>query len=181
MTKHFNVPNTLTALRLVSIPVMLVLAFLNENFALGIVFVAAWVTDALDGFFARILKQSTNFGAWFDTIADDLLGLSLPFLLYLVNPIIFTGARLWAGLIVVLFFLILIYMAKSKKKSIVFHLYSSKLNALALFVFGSVTFLYSFLPWLFWVAIVIVFINFVELFLLIRSDKHYDQHTKSYF
>ena len=44
-----------------------------EELAAFWVFVLAGVTDALDGFLARVLKQKTEFGAFIDPIADKLL------------------------------------------------------------------------------------------------------------
>ncbi|HET7787151.1 MAG TPA: CDP-alcohol phosphatidyltransferase family protein [Myxococcales bacterium] len=71
-----NVPNSLTALRLLALPVFLWL-FLSGRLvaALG-VFVGAMVTDWLDGIAARALKQFTKIGAMMDPVADKLLGLS---------------------------------------------------------------------------------------------------------
>jgi cardiolipin synthase (CMP-forming) len=71
-----NVPNSLTALRFLALPLFLWL-FLSGRLgaALG-VFVGAMITDWLDGIAARALKQFTRIGAIMDPIADKLLGLS---------------------------------------------------------------------------------------------------------
>jgi cardiolipin synthase len=65
--------NQLTFLRLVAVP-FFVLAILSARFdvALGL-FVAAAVTDLLDGLTARLLKQRTPLGAYLDPAADKLL------------------------------------------------------------------------------------------------------------
>jgi cardiolipin synthase len=65
--------NQLTFLRLVSIP-FFVLSLLGNRpgLALGL-FVAAAVTDTLDGIIARVLKQKTALGAYLDPAADKLL------------------------------------------------------------------------------------------------------------
>jgi cardiolipin synthase len=71
-----NVPNFLTALRLVGVPVF---AWLFLEGRLGwalIVFVGAEITDVLDGVLARALRQFTRLGAIMDPIADKLLGLT---------------------------------------------------------------------------------------------------------
>ncbi len=71
-----NVPNSLTALRLLCVPVFLAL-FLSGHIGVALgVFVGAMVTDWLDGIAARALKQFTRIGAILDPVADKLMGLS---------------------------------------------------------------------------------------------------------
>lgn len=74
MRAHFfTLANQLTLLRLALIP-FFVLAILEGNRALALgLFVAAGISDALDGLLARLLDQRTAFGAYFDPIADKLL------------------------------------------------------------------------------------------------------------
>ena len=71
-----NVPNFLTLLRIVAIPIFLILlGDARYAEALG-VFVAAGVTDALDGAIARLTQTKTTLGAYLDPAADKLLLLS---------------------------------------------------------------------------------------------------------
>ena len=66
-------PNLLTLLRICLAP-FLVSAILDDRFALSFVlFVAAGLTDALDGTLARWLKQRTVLGQYLDPVADKLL------------------------------------------------------------------------------------------------------------
>ena len=68
-----SAPNLLTLLRICLMP-FLVAAMLENQYRLGfILFVAAGLTDALDGFLARILKQRTMLGEYLDPVADKLL------------------------------------------------------------------------------------------------------------
>jgi cardiolipin synthase len=68
-----NIPNLLTLLRLVAIPCFLILLEdLRYAEALG-VFVAAGITDGLDGAIARLTKTKTTLGAYLDPAADKLL------------------------------------------------------------------------------------------------------------
>ncbi|TKB57390.1 CDP-diacylglycerol--glycerol-3-phosphate 3-phosphatidyltransferase [Ferrimonas aestuarii] len=72
----FNIPNILTLVRLVLIPVFLVLYYLPWQYAYitaAVVFVLAAMTDALDGYLARKLNQSTPFGAFLDPVVDKLM------------------------------------------------------------------------------------------------------------
>ena len=68
-----NLPNKLTLLRIVLVPVYLVLLFCGWNVLALIVFAAASLTDMLDGRIARSRHLVTNFGKFMDPIADKLL------------------------------------------------------------------------------------------------------------
>ena len=71
-----NVPNFLTGLRILAVPVFIAL-FLQGRLGLALaVFIGAMITDLLDGIAARALKQFTKIGAIMDPIADKLMGLS---------------------------------------------------------------------------------------------------------
>jgi cardiolipin synthase (CMP-forming) len=66
-------PNLLSLLRICMAP-FLVAAILEKDFALGFgLFIAAGLTDALDGALARVLKQRTMLGQYLDPVADKLL------------------------------------------------------------------------------------------------------------
>jgi cardiolipin synthase len=68
-----NAPNLLTVVRICLAP-FLVAAILENRFVLGFaLFIAAGLTDALDGVLARVLKQRTMLGEYLDPIADKLL------------------------------------------------------------------------------------------------------------
>lgn len=68
-----TMPNLLTIGRICLAP-FLVAAVLESRFRAGfILFVAAGVTDALDGTLARVLKQRTVLGQYLDPVADKLL------------------------------------------------------------------------------------------------------------
>lgn len=68
-----SAPNLLTFLRICIAP-FLVVAILQGQYALGFaLFVAAGLTDGLDGALARILKQRSTLGQYLDPVADKLL------------------------------------------------------------------------------------------------------------
>jgi cardiolipin synthase len=77
-----SAPNLLTLLRICLAP-FLVAAILEGHYVLSFVlFIAAGLTDGLDGTLARLLKQRSTFGAYLDPVADKLL-LSTLFLVLL--------------------------------------------------------------------------------------------------
>jgi CDP-diacylglycerol--glycerol-3-phosphate 3-phosphatidyltransferase len=72
----WNVPNTLTWLRIAAIPLIVLLFYMPYHWsdpAAGLVFAAAGVTDSLDGYFARRLGQTSRLGAFLDPVADKLV------------------------------------------------------------------------------------------------------------
>lgn len=110
-----NLPNKLTMLRIVLIPVFVILfewTSLSHNLIWAlIVFVAAAITDHLDGHLARKNNQVTNFGKLADPLADKLLTISalicfvevdVPYLpgwvviLIIARELIVTGLRMIA-------------------------------------------------------------------------------------
>ncbi|HEU0077183.1 MAG TPA: CDP-alcohol phosphatidyltransferase family protein [Longimicrobiaceae bacterium] len=78
--------NQVTALRLLSIPVLWALALLGHPAAVGIGAAAAGLTDAVDGRLARRTHTTTRFGSAFDSVADHLLSASLLAWLVLLRP-----------------------------------------------------------------------------------------------
>lgn len=71
-----NIPNILTMLRVLLIPIIILLFYLPFKWsylATSAVFAIAAVTDWLDGYLARKLQQSTPFGAFLDPVADKLM------------------------------------------------------------------------------------------------------------
>lgn len=70
-----NWPNTLTWIRIVAIPLIVVVFYLPVAWArpaAGLLFALAGVTDWLDGYLARRLRQTSSFGAFLDPVADKL-------------------------------------------------------------------------------------------------------------
>jgi CDP-diacylglycerol--glycerol-3-phosphate 3-phosphatidyltransferase len=75
-TMPWNVPNTLTWIRIAAIPLIVVLFYAPYSWAdpaAGWLFAAAGITDSLDGYFARRLGQTSRLGAFLDPVADKLI------------------------------------------------------------------------------------------------------------
>jgi CDP-diacylglycerol--glycerol-3-phosphate 3-phosphatidyltransferase len=73
---RLNLPNTLTWLRILAIPLIVVLFYLPFSFsdpAAGLLFAAAAITDTLDGYLARRMGLTSRLGAFLDPVADKLV------------------------------------------------------------------------------------------------------------
>ncbi len=72
----WTVPNVLTWLRILAIPLVVVLFYMPYKWsdpAAGLLFAAAGITDLLDGYYARKLNQTSRLGAFLDPVADKLI------------------------------------------------------------------------------------------------------------
>ncbi|MEQ8295487.1 MAG: CDP-diacylglycerol--glycerol-3-phosphate 3-phosphatidyltransferase [Nitratireductor sp.] len=106
--RAFNLPNILTYGRILAVPLIVLCFFLEGRLrssdfarwsALGL-FMAASVTDYLDGYLARIWQQTSNIGRMLDPIADKLL-VSTCLLLLAADPArTIHGWSLWAAIII---------------------------------------------------------------------------------
>jgi CDP-diacylglycerol--glycerol-3-phosphate 3-phosphatidyltransferase len=73
---RLNLPNTLTWLRILAIPLIVVLFYLPFSFsdpAASLLFAAAAITDTLDGYLARRMGLTSRLGAFLDPVADKLV------------------------------------------------------------------------------------------------------------
>ncbi|HKI74479.1 MAG TPA: CDP-diacylglycerol--glycerol-3-phosphate 3-phosphatidyltransferase [Pseudomonadales bacterium] len=71
-----SIPNILTGLRILLIPVLVVVFYLPVEWrytGAALVFTLAAITDYLDGYLARRWGQVTPFGAFLDPVADKLI------------------------------------------------------------------------------------------------------------
>lgn len=71
-----NIPNTLSLLRLLMVPVYLVVFFSDlphAHLIAAIIFVAAGITDIVDGYIARKYNQITKLGRFLDPLADKFM------------------------------------------------------------------------------------------------------------
>lgn len=73
---QMNIPNILTLLRVVLIPVFILVFYIPVTWAkmvCAVIFTVAALTDLLDGYLARRLNQTSAFGAFLDPVADKLM------------------------------------------------------------------------------------------------------------
>ncbi len=70
---QFITPNMVTVFRMICTPFVLYLLYIGE-FSIGVpLFLAVAFTDAIDGSMARVRKQITDWGTFYDPIADKVL------------------------------------------------------------------------------------------------------------
>jgi cardiolipin synthase (CMP-forming) len=105
-SKNFSIPNLLTVGRIAAIPVVVGCVYVQSildgplwlRWVALAVFIAAGITDWLDGYYARIWDQQSAFGRMLDPIADKLLVASCLLMLAADNSI--HGWTLWAAVVI---------------------------------------------------------------------------------
>lgn len=101
--KLFTLPNILTLLRILFIPVVIVGLFINTEASRWWAFsfyAIAGVTDFFDGYLARVLQETSKIGTFLDPIADKLLIAAV--LMMLVNNGILIGFHVIPALIILI-------------------------------------------------------------------------------
>jgi cardiolipin synthase (CMP-forming) len=104
-----NLPNILTVLRIMLIPVLVLSFYLKgeaARYVAASIFIFASFTDYLDGLLARLWKFETSFGRMLDPVADKMLVIStlvmlvhkdlapvLPILAIICREILISGLR----------------------------------------------------------------------------------------
>lgn len=79
-----TIPNFLTLLRFLAIPVMAWFISAGDDYRLlsFVLFLAIWLTDLLDGYIARNFNQTSDFGKLFDPLVDKIFQLTLAFSMF---------------------------------------------------------------------------------------------------
>lgn len=72
-----NIPNLISLARLIAVPAIIWAILAEEMDAAFWIFVAAGVSDAIDGFIARHFRQQTTLGGYLDPLADKALLVSV--------------------------------------------------------------------------------------------------------
>lgn len=173
-------PNLITALRLLAIPILWVLAFLKLPVLVGIGMLAAGLTDAFDGAVARRLDQASAFGSKFDSIADHSLQLSSVVWIFMLMPEVFSENQLLAFSALGMNLLSLLIGALKFKRFANLHLYLSKAIYPLFFIFIVHAFVsgrYS--PVLLWIACGGIILASMETIILQLTRDQVDEHIGS--
>src|SRR5213082_201903 len=100
-TAVLTTANQLTMLRIVFVPVFIILLVYDETGWALTTFLAAGLTDVLDGIIARRFGQKTRIGAYLDPIADKLLMTSSVVILSLPQMEIANPIPRWLMIIII--------------------------------------------------------------------------------
>lgn len=96
-----NLPNKLTFLRIILVPVFLIVFNLGCICGAGVIFVIASLTDLADGKIARKYNLVTNFGKFADPLADKLLVSAALIALCTVGKLGYPLLGMWATFVII--------------------------------------------------------------------------------
>lgn len=176
-----SVPDILSFVRLLLVPVVWTLAALGMSFWTGAALLAAGLTDVLDGVIARRWSIITPYGSRLDSIADTLMEISMAGAVLILRPDIFTGQALILSLwMAIEVSSILLGWIKFRRIANL-HLYLTKAAGVAAYAFVIYTFLIGYSEALFYAAVTLLIISSLECLLLQLLARSVDEHMKSIY
>lgn len=177
----YNVPNALSAYRLVALPFIIASIFYgNKNLFITLITVNL-ITDFLDGFIARTFHLETELGAKLDSLADmgtyisavaGMLVLEKEFVNNHTNALV---------LLISLYLLPYVISFLRFRQLNSFHLYSSKVVAYIQGIFIITYFIWGYLDWYFYFMIIASCASYIEEILIVVLIKKLRSNLKSVY
>jgi len=103
-TENLNLPNAISTLRILMVPLLALLAFDGWGHAFTILLSASLLMDFLDGYLARRLNQRTPLGAQLDSWGDFLTVLVYPGAAMWLQPVLLKQNALWVTVATLAYF-----------------------------------------------------------------------------
>lgn len=176
---YINIPNTLSIIRLLLVPVLWVLALLDMPRYVGAGLLLAGLSDALDGFIARRWRTASAYGSRLDSIADVSVIVSTVFWIALLMPGIILDHKMLVTVWVLLeASAILVGWIKFRRIANL-HLYSSKAAGVIAYAFVIVAFIFGYNEVLFYIALAALMVASAEALTLELLCSRVDEHMKS--
>ncbi len=156
-----NIPNSLSLFRIVAAPFLLLSGWLGMPELFFVLFGLMLLSDVLDGFFARILNQTSEEGARLDSYGDILTYLSTPLAAWWLWPDLIK-AELYYIIAAIIIYILPAFFALAKfGKLASYHTWITKVSAVLMSA-GVVLFLGFENALLFHIAIYFLVIEMVE-------------------
>jgi phosphatidylglycerophosphate synthase len=163
---RFKPANAVTLSRALLIAPIFGLLWTGEARAALALYVLAALTDLVDGWLARRLRQSSEFGAQLDAVVDNLFSVAILGFLALAYPGLI--GRQWPA-VAVLFGGPILYLGVSwamTRRLMMFHVWSAKAGAFLLFCLWPAIAITGWTGWL-WLCAVVVGLSRLEQVILI--------------
>jgi CDP-diacylglycerol--glycerol-3-phosphate 3-phosphatidyltransferase len=162
-----HLPNALSLARLLSAPVLVVLALVQRERAFAVLLIAALVTDVLDGWLARRFRLQSKTGAALDSAGDVATLAAAAVGIACFHADVWHGHRIAVGLVLGGWVLVCALALLRYRRLSSFHTYASKAAGYALGFFIAALFASGFVPWLFYLAVALSLASTAEELLLL--------------
>jgi CDP-diacylglycerol--glycerol-3-phosphate 3-phosphatidyltransferase len=162
-----QIPNLITAARLLSVPVLVWFAYRELHTAFAVLLLPALASDIIDGWLARKLDGESNFGATLDSVADISLVLAMVYAIWPLHPEVYREHG-WIIIGVVIIW-ILAHLASLLRygRLASFHTRLIRAGIFAFSLFAIVLFLFGFVPWLLYLAALTCTLGAIEHFTML--------------
>jgi phosphatidylglycerophosphate synthase len=157
-----HLPNLISATRLLSVPVLLALAWQRREEPFQWLLLAALLSDIADGWIARRFHLGTATGAMLDSVADALVMVTAAYGVWAFRPGFVNEQGAWVLLVLGLWLLELLASFWRYGRLSSFHTYAVRAGAYALGIFVMVLLIWDFSPWLFALAVTINVLAYLE-------------------
>lgn len=160
-------PNAISLARLSCVPILVWLAFIQDQQSFKWLLLAAGLTDALDGWIARHFGWTSALGALLDSIADVLLIVVAIYGIWRLHPQVFIGEWKVFAAVIGIWTLVHVVAVIRYGRLASFH---TRLTQVGIILFGLFVILllfYAFVPWFFYLAAAICFLGGVESLVMI--------------
>ncbi|HUF37964.1 MAG TPA: CDP-alcohol phosphatidyltransferase family protein [Anaerolineales bacterium] len=174
-----RLPNRITAVRLLLVPLMWVFAVFQWPFFIGVGLILAGLTDILDGLAAKLLNQVSESGSKLDSVADFLVFLSAIIWIAMFRPEIISDHSTLASAAVLINLASLLVGWRKFRRFANLHLYSSKAAAAAAYIFFIHAFLIGDHRGLFYLATGLYILSSIEALVLQLSRSVVDENSGS--
>jgi CDP-diacylglycerol--glycerol-3-phosphate 3-phosphatidyltransferase len=176
-----TIPNIISLYRLLSVPLLLYVAYLGKEKLFFYWFLFNAFTDALDGFIARKFNMQSRWGAKLDSLADFFM-----YLLAMYALLRLKGNELeevkYSFYLLIFYYLFIDFFSLLKFKEVSsLHLYLSKLNGLIQSLFFVWLFTLGFNPYLYWIMFILASISFIENMYFLIKLKTMRSDLKGYY
>ncbi len=161
-----HLPNLISAARIVSVPVLVVLAFLNKEETFKWLFLAALLSDIADGLIARSLNVTSALGTKLDSIGDALLTVAAIYGIVVFHQEFVNNYMTWFAVVAGLWVLTILISFLRYGRLASFHSFALRVGAYALGIFVMVLFLWGFNPLIFFAAVIISVLAYLEVLVL---------------
>lgn len=179
--KNFNIADWFSFYRIMAVPLLVTLIWLDERLLFTWFLLVSYCTDAVDGFLARKLKITSARGSQLDSVGDQItLVLGLISLWFFENEFILVNYK-FILLAFVPYILQMIIAFNKYGKATAFHTYLAKFSAIIQSVFILWLLFFGPVYWLFYMMVVIGVLETIEEITLIFMYDEWVEDVKGIF